>query len=104
MRDNLISREDLLHLAELARIRLSPQEEEKLLKDLQDILGHFEELKEIDTSLVTPINGGTYLKNIFRDDSYPLGSRQGLGRESFPKEQGGFLKVPPVFKKSEGDI
>lgn len=104
MQDNLISREDLLHLTKLARIQLLPQEEEKLLKDLREILEHFEELKRLDTSAVAPINGGTHLKNIFREDSYPQGSHQGLGRESFPKEQGGFLKVPPVFKKSEGDI
>ncbi len=101
MPDKIISREGLLHIAKLARINLLPAEEEKLLHDLQDILNHFEELNELDTSKVVPVNGGTYLKNIFREDSYPLGSRQGAGKNQFPKEQGGFLKVPPVFKKSE---
>ncbi|HEY4525765.1 MAG TPA: Asp-tRNA(Asn)/Glu-tRNA(Gln) amidotransferase subunit GatC [Candidatus Paceibacterota bacterium] len=101
MSEKIINREDLLHLAKLARIRLHPQEEEKLLHDLGQILNYFEELKQLDTEGVRPVNGGTYLKNVFRADGYPLGSEQGRGKSAFPKNQDGFLKVPPVFKRDE---
>ncbi|MFH0890510.1 MAG: Asp-tRNA(Asn)/Glu-tRNA(Gln) amidotransferase subunit GatC [Candidatus Liptonbacteria bacterium] len=101
MPEKIISKEELSHLAKLARIRLEAQEEDKLLRDLGDILDYFEELKQLDTSGVEPISGGTYLRSVFREDAYPLASRQGKGKESFPKNQGGFLKVPPVFKKPE---
>ena len=94
-----IDKKILEHLAELARIKLSPQEEEKLLKDLGAILAHFESLKELDTSNVAPLTGGTTLINIFRDDAERENANQGAGTESFPEKQDGYLKVPPVFEK-----
>lgn len=101
MSEKIINKESLLHLAKLARIRLDPGEEDKLLRDLENILEYFEELKSLDTSGVEPANGGTYLRNIFREDEYPSASQQGMGKEAFPKNAGGFLRVPPVFKKNE---
>ncbi len=93
-----LDKKALEHLAELARIKLSPQEEEKLLKDLGAILGHFESLKELDTKNVAPLTGGTTLINVFRDDAERENTNQGAGTESFPEKQDGYLKVPPVFE------
>ncbi len=93
-----IDKKTLEHLAELARIKLSPHEEEKLLKDLGAILGHFESLKELDTTNVAPLTGGTTLINVFRDDGERENTSQGAGTESFPEKQDGYLKVPPVFE------
>ncbi len=92
-----LSKKDLEHLAELARIKLVPKEEEKLLKDLGAILGHFESLKELDTKNVAPCTGGTTLANVFRDDKERENTNQEAGTESFPEKQDGYLKVPPVF-------
>jgi len=100
MPESKIDRETLSHIAKLARLRLEPEEEEKLLRDLDQILNYFEELKELDTEGVKPVNGGTYLKDVFRADGYPLGSEQGKGESAFPKSDKGFLKVPPVFKSN----
>jgi Asp-tRNAAsn/Glu-tRNAGln amidotransferase C subunit len=63
-----IKKETIKHLAELSRIKLTEKEEEHLLKDLLKIINHFNELEEIDTSKVLPINGGTNNLNIFRED------------------------------------
>ncbi len=93
-----LDKKALEHLAELARIKLSPQEEEKLLKDLGAILVHFESLKELDTTNVAPLTGGTALINVFRDDAERENTNQGAGTESFPEKQDGYLKVPPVFE------
>ena len=41
----LINKKTLEYLAALARLKLKPQEEKKLLKDLQKILDYFEQLK-----------------------------------------------------------
>jgi aspartyl-tRNA(Asn)/glutamyl-tRNA(Gln) amidotransferase subunit C len=93
----MLTKKDLEHLASLARIELKKGEEERLLSDLEKILGHFEELKEIDTENVPPMSGGTFEKNILRAN----GEGRALPRDGaisdFPESKNGFLKIPPVF-------
>jgi len=91
-----IKKETIKHLAELSRIKLTEKEEEHLLKDLLKIINHFNELEEIDTSKVLPINGGTNNLNIFREDN-PENPYQGQGKESSPENKEGFLNIPSVF-------
>lgn len=94
-----INKKTLDHLAKLARIELEKKEEEKLLKDLEKILAHFEELKTLKTEGVKPMTGGTTLKNIFRDDEDKKNTNQGAGSDAFPETHKGFLKIPPVFEE-----
>jgi aspartyl-tRNA(Asn)/glutamyl-tRNA(Gln) amidotransferase subunit C len=105
-----ITKRELEHLAKLARIELDPKEEEKLLKDLGAILDYFKELQALDTSTITPMTGGTDLRNVFREDASenlkgngeenggPENTNQGAGVEAFPESKNGFLKIPPVFE------
>jgi aspartyl-tRNA(Asn)/glutamyl-tRNA(Gln) amidotransferase subunit C len=93
----MISKKDLEKLAELARMDLKKNEEEKLLGDLSKILDHFEELKEVNTDNVEPLTGGTDAMNNFRSDGGDLNLNKDKAIEEFPEESGGFLKVPPVF-------
>jgi len=95
----MLSKKDLEHLAALARLELKKEEEGKLLKDLEKILGHFEELKELDTEEVEPMAGGTFSKNVFRaddSDSARLPAEKAVSQ--FPEKESGFLKIPPVFE------
>lgn len=110
----LIDKKQIEHLAELAKINLTEKEEEKLVKNFQEILAYFDELKEVNTDNVTPMNGGTPLesrglqtgqamqKNIFREDG--ADTRQQINAspddlvEAFPEKEKRFLKVPPVFE------
>lgn len=98
-----INKKTLDHLAELARIELTPEESKKYLKDLKNILDYFAELKEVDTSKVVPLTGGTDLQNIFREDAVDFGKRSGEvnveGRiiDAFPETEKGYLKVPKVL-------
>jgi aspartyl-tRNA(Asn)/glutamyl-tRNA(Gln) amidotransferase subunit C len=98
MSDSPISKETLEYLANLSRIELDPKEEERLLADLQNILGYVSELQGVDTTGVEPMNGGTSLINIFREDDASMHTNRGHGVEQFPTERDGFLEVPPVFK------
>jgi aspartyl-tRNA(Asn)/glutamyl-tRNA(Gln) amidotransferase subunit C len=49
-----ISKEDVIHVAELARVQLTDSEATKLQQDLSQIFGHFKSLNEVDTSTVNP--------------------------------------------------
>ena len=61
MSSSSLDKDALAHLAKLARIALDPAEEERLLKDLGEILEHFKVLGELDLSDVPPMAGGTDL-------------------------------------------
>ena len=95
-----ITKKTLEHLAELARIDMKGKDEDKILKDLQKILGHFEELKEVDTESVEPMAGGTIEENVFREDESNVKCQVSNVKliDAFPEKEGNFLKVPPVFE------
>lgn len=94
-----ITKKSLEHLADLARLELTEKEEEKFLKDLESILGHFKELESLDTSNVAPLTGGTSLKNVFREDGERKSSLAADPVvDAFPEKEKGYLKVPAVFK------
>ena len=95
----LIDKKTLEYLADLARIEVSEEKEEKLLKDLEKILAYFEELRALDTSAIEPMTGGTNLDNVFReDDPCRKSQRQSALVDAFPEKERGFLKIPPVFE------
>ena len=72
-----LSREEVIHIAALARMGLSEAEIEKAREQLANILENFEVLKEIDTTNVPPTAQSINLQNVMRDD---------IPRESLPVE------------------
>lgn len=95
---SLINKQTLEHLSKLARLELDSKEEEKFLRDLGKILDHFNELRELDTSKVEPLAGGTERTNAFREDAGRENTNQRSGTEELPEVHDGFLKIPPVFE------
>src|SRR3989338_3760765 len=65
----MISKEDIEHLKDLARVEFGAKETEKLAKDLGEILGYVDKLKEADVSSVSEMTHSVDLKNVFREDS-----------------------------------
>ncbi|KKU77076.1 MAG: Aspartyl/glutamyl-tRNA(Asn/Gln) amidotransferase subunit C [Parcubacteria group bacterium GW2011_GWA2_47_8b] len=93
-----ITKKSLEHLADLARLELNAQEDEKFLADLKKILDHFQELQALNTDGVQPMTGGTESKNVFREDGATKSSISPDGVvEAFPEKEKHWLKVPPVF-------
>lgn len=83
----------------MARLELHKDEEEKFLGDLEKILKHFEELRELDAENVPPMAGGAELKNVLREDGETTGSlAPDKVVEQFPEKEKHYLKVPPVFE------
>ena len=89
---------DIKYFAKLARIKLTGEEEKRFGKDLGEILDHFKQLQEVDTSEVQPMTGGTELRNVFREDEPLPGHVSPGGTQQFPEKNGDFLKVPKVFE------
>ena len=63
-----LDREEVEHIALLARIGLSPEEVELFRGQLSDILDQFQVLSELDTQGVTPIGNAAGLQTVLRDD------------------------------------
>jgi aspartyl-tRNA(Asn)/glutamyl-tRNA(Gln) amidotransferase subunit C len=64
-----VSRADVEHIARLARVRLQPDEIERLSQQLSGILDHFAALSAVDTEGVEPTAHPLPLANVMRDDS-----------------------------------
>ena len=71
-----LSREEVQHIALLARLGLSEAEIEKFKLQLSDILENFEILEQADTSNLLPTAQSISLQNVLRQDeaeeSYPV--------------------------------
>ena len=63
-----LKKQEVKHIAELARLALSEDELKIYGKQLSDILAYVDELKEIDTANVELTAQVTGLKNVFRED------------------------------------
>jgi aspartyl-tRNA(Asn)/glutamyl-tRNA(Gln) amidotransferase subunit C len=63
-----LSRDDVLKLAHLSRLKLTEDEIERLASELSDILSYVEKLNEVDTEGLKPTYQVTGLKNVMRDD------------------------------------
>lgn len=89
---------DIKYVAHLARLKLSPEEEQTLGAQLGHILGYIEKLKEVDVTGVEPTAHAFPLVNVFRADE----PRPGLSTEdalrNAPKQSGGMFVVPKVVE------
>jgi aspartyl-tRNA(Asn)/glutamyl-tRNA(Gln) amidotransferase subunit C len=93
-----VTREDVLHVAALARLEVAPEQVQSFQHDLAAILEHFEKLNEIDTSNVLPTSHALSLENVFRDDvvSPSLNQEDALGNA--PQKAYGHFRVPKVIE------
>lgn len=74
----MLTKDEVKHIAKLARLNLTEDEIEKYAKQLSGILDYFEVLKEVDTEKVKPIAQITGLENVKRVDEVEV---QGLSDE-----------------------
>ena len=63
-----ITREDVVHLAELSNISLAEDQIEPLIKVLDNMLGYISQLDELDTDNVEPTYQCFDMQNVWRED------------------------------------
>jgi aspartyl-tRNA(Asn)/glutamyl-tRNA(Gln) amidotransferase subunit C len=89
---------DVKYVAHLARIELTPAEEQKLGVQLNHILGYIEKLKEVDVSQVEPTAHAVPMVNVTRPDEI----RPGLTNEealcNAPAKANGLFIVPKIVE------
>lgn len=93
----MISKEEVRHIATLARIGVSEKDVEKFSKDLSSILDWIEKLKEVDVADVLPTAHITGLENKFREDNVvDFKNKEGI-LKMFPESKNGYNKVKSVL-------
>ncbi len=68
-----LTRDEVLHVADLARLSLVPEEIEVVTRQLNDILAYVEKLQELDTEGVEPLAHVIPVFNVFREDAVSAG-------------------------------
>ena len=90
----MIEREQVLHVAKLARLRLSDEEIERMSTELSGILDHIEKIEELDLDGVEPTSHVVTLENVLRaDEPRPSWPRQTVLDAAPDAGEGGF-RVP----------
>ena len=64
----MIDREQVLHVAALARLRLEDDEVERMARELSGILDHIEKISELDLDDVPPTSHVVEVENVLRPD------------------------------------
>ncbi len=90
----MIDREQVLHVARLARLRLSDDEVERMAGELSGILEHVERIGELDLDGVEPTTHVIELENVLRpDEPRPSWPREAM-LERAPDPAAGAYRVP----------
>lgn len=92
-----ITREQVLHVAKLARLKLSEEEEKIYARQLDEILSYVDKMSELDTKDVEPTEHVIPLETPFREDRVipSLDSEDSLSNA--PERSGSFFKVPKII-------
>ena len=95
----MISRADVEHVAELARLHLTDEELDRMQGQLSRILEAIAVLRDVDTSHVGPTATVLALENVMRDDEPRDGISRGAALANAPLREGDHLRVPLVLKE-----
>lgn len=97
-----ISKEQVEHIAKLARIELTEKEKEKLTQDLSSILDYFDQLNKVDTTKIKGISQVTGLDSVMRNDEIKQGDKRLTIRDKLlkeaPKRKKDYIQVPKILE------
>ena len=86
------------YVAHLARLELTPAEEQKFGEQLGHILEHIEKLKQLDVSGVEPTAHAVPLVNVTRPDEVTPSLPQEAALGNAPAQSGGLFIVPKIVE------
>jgi len=89
---------DVKYVAHLARIALTPEEEQKLGAQLGHILGYIEKLKELDITNVEPTAHAVPLANVTRPDELRPSLPHDEAMRNAPAQTNGLFVVPKIVE------
>jgi aspartyl-tRNA(Asn)/glutamyl-tRNA(Gln) amidotransferase subunit C len=93
-----LSREEVLHISALCRMKLSEEEVERFRSQLSNILENFEILQQVDTTDIPPTAYPMPLSNVTREDEAASSYPQGDILANAPRQEDGEFRVRAVLE------
>jgi aspartyl-tRNA(Asn)/glutamyl-tRNA(Gln) amidotransferase subunit C len=86
------------HVATLARLALTPEEKAEFTRQLGDVLGYVEQLKQVDVSRVEPMAHAFPVSNVWADDVPRPGLPVEAALQNAPAQRDNMVVVPVVVE------
>lgn len=93
-----VSKEDVLHIANLSKLYISGDKLEKYTKDLSNVVDLANSLEKVNIEGVNPTNHILDIKNVFRKDKMEDSFNREDILKNAPDAQGGCVSVPKVVE------
>jgi aspartyl-tRNA(Asn)/glutamyl-tRNA(Gln) amidotransferase subunit C len=93
-----LSREEVLHIARLARVALTEEEINRLSEQLSNILENFEALQQVDTTGVPPTAQSVDLHSVMRTDEVSPSLPADDALANAPRREGDYFRVRAVLE------
>jgi len=93
-----LSREEVLHIALLARLGLTEADVDKFSEQLSSILENLEVLQQVDTTNIPPTAQPAPLQNVVRDDEAAPSLPPSQVLANAPQKEGSFFRVRAVLE------
>ena len=94
----MITREDVEHVARLARLELNDDELGRMREQLNAILGYIDKLRELDVTNVEPTSHAVPLVNVMREDEVVPCLPQDQMLANAPDRVGELFRVPRIIE------
>lgn len=93
-----ITKEQVVHVANLARLNLTDEEQQELAKDLENIISFADKLNELDIDNIDPTAHVIPIQNVFRKDEVQTSLERDALLANAPSEKDGCFYVPKVVE------
>jgi aspartyl-tRNA(Asn)/glutamyl-tRNA(Gln) amidotransferase subunit C len=94
----MISREEVQHVARLARLHLTDEELERMREQLDAILAYVDKLRQLDVEGVEPTSHAVPLVDVMRDDVLAPCLTQDEALANAPDRADEFFRVPRIIE------
>lgn len=94
-----LTRADVEHIAQLARLELTPEEKERFREQLSAILEYAARLQELDTEAIPPTAQVIEWRNVMREDEVRPSLSQEEVLANAPEARDGYFVVPTVLEE-----
>lgn len=89
---------DVTYVAQLARLKLSPEETERFQSQLNQVLAYVDELRQLDVEGIEPTAHAIPRTNVFRDDAGSPSLTEEAALQNAPRQANHLFMVPKVVE------
>ena len=89
---------DVRYVANLARLQLSAEEVIQFQAQLDNIVEHFNQLRDLDVSGVEPMAHASVIQNVFREDEVKPGLDRDAILANAPQDSSDLIMVPTIVE------